>query len=137
MSYKFIPHTSDLMVEANAKTFAKALEDVAMGMFTHMGEESASAKSNTKDKIEVKSKAFGLDTLVVTFLSDIIAQCEIERFVPSKIKVRKFDEDAFSVEAELIGERGTSKNVIKAVTYHELKAEKTKDGWTIRVLFDI
>lgn len=133
MTYKFIEHRSDIIIEAKAKTFTSALEDLAKGMFTQMGCEDA----EEVNKIEIKTKAPDTEELVVTFLSDIIAQCEINGFTPKKLEIKKFDEANNALETVLYGERKIPKNIIKAVTYHELRVEKAKDGWTIRVLFDI
>ncbi len=133
MTYKFIEHRSDIIIEAKGKTFADVLEQIAQGMFTQMGSEEAKVKY----KIKIKSKAPGKEELVITFLSDIIAQCEINEFTPKKIEIKKIDEKNNSLEADIQGERKVPKNIIKAVTYHELKVEGTKHDWTIRVLFDI
>ncbi len=133
MAYKFIEHRSDIIIEANAINFPLALCELAKGMFTQMSSKDATAK----DRLEIKSKAPEKEELVVTFLSDILAQCEIKQFTPKKIEIKKFDEKNNSLSAILFGEKKVPKNIIKAVTYHELKVEETKDGWTLRVLFDI
>ena len=133
MTYKFIEHRSDVIIEASAKDFLGALENVAEGMFTQMGSEAASIG----DEIKIESKAPGKEELIVTFLSDVLAQCEIEPFTPKKIRINTFDEKNNSLTAILSGEKKVPKNIIKVVTYHELKLEENKQGCTIRVLFDI
>jgi SHS2 domain-containing protein len=133
MSYRFIEHMSDIIIEAKGRDFVKTLEDIADGMFVQMGGKEVKGK----EKIRISTVASTKEDLVVMLLSDIIAQCEIENFTPKKIDIKKFDEEKNVVEAEILGEKKVPKNIIKAVTYHELKVEKTKDGWIIRVLFDI
>lgn len=133
MAYKFIEHRSDIIVEATAKNFVITLQEIAEAMFSQMGSEDA----NENDKIEINSKAPGRDELVVTFLSDVLAQCEIEQFTPKQIEIKKFNEKENSLTAVITGEEKVPKNIIKAVTYHELRVEETKGKCMIRVLFDI
>ena len=133
MSYKFLEHTSDIIIEAKNKTFETTLEDVAEGMFTQMGE------ALDKDSITITTKAPTKEQLVVDFLSDIIAECETVPFTPVKAELLKFEKqgDILSVTAKIHGEKKIPENIIKAVTYHELKVEENNGEWIITVLFDI
>ena len=130
MGYKFIEHTSDVMIEAEGGTFEHTLEDLAAGMFHHMGCEDAVEKDN----FTVEVKAENNEELVVKFLSEILAECEINGFLPKRIIVEK---NNLEIKAEVHGEKKLSENIIKGVTYHQLKVEKTEKGWLMRVLFDI
>jgi len=130
MGYKFIEHTSDIIIEAGGDTFEHTLEDMAAGMFHQMGCENAVEK----DKFSVEVKAENNEELVVKLLSEILAECEINGFLPKRIIVEKND---LEVRAEIHGENKVSENIIKGVTYHQLKVEKTEKGWLMRVLFDI
>ena len=135
MTRKFLPHMSDVLIETYGKTFKAAFTELCGGMFTQMG--SAGVKKESAS-FSVSQKANTLDELVVNSLSEILAECEIERVTPKKVNVKEFDETENSLSLEVIGGSGIPRNIIKAVTYHELKVEKDKKGnWTIRVLFDI
>lgn len=129
--YKLLEHPSDIIVEGKNKTFEKALQDVANGMFTQMGEKNA----KEKDKIEIVSEKANNEDLVVDVLSNIIAECESLPFKPKKAEVSKISEHGVKITVH--GERIQPENIIKAVTYHELQIRREKSGWTIRVLFDI
>ncbi|MEM4166402.1 MAG: archease [Candidatus Bilamarchaeaceae archaeon] len=129
MSYKFLEHTSDLIVEAKGKTFREALEEAARAMITQMGAEEASKKE--KIKIELPSPQTKEDIVVAT-LTEIIASCDSEPFTPAEVKISI----GKIITVQLSGERKTPTNIIKAVTYHGLKIERKKD-WKITVLFDI
>jgi len=138
--YKFIEHMSDVIIEAQGKTFSEAFENIADGMFTQMGSDEI---TNDPGSFSVSQKANTLDELVVNALSEILAECEIERVIPKKVNVLAFDEIEKSISLEVLGGSGIPRNIIKAVTFHELKVEKKlgkggkTDEWTIRVLFDI
>ncbi|NYZ77316.1 archease [Candidatus Micrarchaeota archaeon] len=129
--YRFIEHPSDLKIEGRNKTFEKALEDVANGMFTQMG----AGHAKEKDTIEIESKKGTAEDLVVDSLSKIIAECEIVPFTPKRAEVT--ETGGKSVRIKVFGEKKQPENVIKAVTYHELQIMKEKSGWAIAVLFDI
>ena len=129
MSYRFLEHVSDLMIQGENDSFEKALEDVANGMITEMGAKKAEAK----ETIEVEVKEENEEDLVVAALTAIISECEAEDFTPKKIEIGKIEG---GVKIKIGGERKTPSNIIKAVTYHELKIERNKT-WKITVLFDI
>jgi SHS2 domain-containing protein len=133
MSYKFIEHTSDIIIEAKGSSFIEAFESLASGMFTQMGE------GKPTDKFEIEVEARTLEILVVNTLSEILAEVEIRGVTPAKLKIERFDKDQPMLIVSVYGEKKAPKNIIKAVTFHELilKEDKNKREWTIRVLFDI
>ncbi|MFH1394469.1 MAG: archease [Candidatus Micrarchaeota archaeon] len=131
MPYKFLEHTSDIIIEAQNRDFSSALADVAAGMFSQMGAEDSSGK----DSIEVSVSAQTKEGLVVVFLTEIIAQCEIRGFTPKSVEVT--DSKEGSIKATVRGERKASENIIKAVTYHELEVSEKEGSCKIRVLLDI
>ena len=133
MGYKFIEHTSDLMIEAEGDTFGHALEDLSAGMFLQMGGENALEKA----KFTVSVKAANKEELVVKLLSEILAECEINGFLPKRLIIENADLENFEIKAKVLGEKKVSENIIKGVTYHQLKVEKTEEKWVIVVLFDI
>jgi len=130
MAYRFIEHTSDIIIESENKDFASALTDMAMGMFTQMGKTRSVAA-----KISAEANATSKEELVVSFLSEILAQCEIELLIPNKIKITSCS--GSSISAVIYGEKKPPENIIKAVTYHELSIEEKSGYCKIRVLFDI
>lgn len=130
MSWKILEHTSDLWIEAENDSFESALEDLAKGMFEHMGGKNAGSEI-----MEFEKKAGNMEELVVELLSDILAECEIRDFVPASLKVVKYVKNEIKVEVK--GRKDTLENIIKGVTYHDLEIENKNGKWKIRVLFDI
>jgi len=129
MSYRFLEHVSDLIIQGENTTFEKALQDVAQGMTTQMGGENAEEKETLEAEVREENR----EDLVVAALTAIISECEAEIFTPKKITVEKIEG---GVRIKISGEKKPHENVIKAVTYHGLKIEH--DGkWKITVLFDI
>jgi SHS2 domain-containing protein len=135
MTYTFIEHTSDIIIQATNKTFEMALEDIASGMFTQM----ASNSIKEKDSFVVTVTAPNREELVVNLFSEVIMECETIPFAPRSMKITLFKEKnaKVSVTAKVYGEKKLSENIIKAVTYHGLKVEKKQSEWLVEVLFDI
>jgi len=131
MGYEFLEHRSDIIILGRNRTLGSALEDVANGMFTQMGSEHAKGSESFDLRFEAPTK----EQLVVQLLTEIIAECETRPFTPKKMKVLALDENALSVR--VFGEKKVPENIIKAVTYHELRAEKKGRNWEVQVLFDI
>ncbi len=127
--YRFLEHPSDLMIEGKNRSFEKALEAVANGMFTQMGE------AEEKETIEIESSKSNLEDLIIDSLSKIIAECEIVPFTPKRAEVTRTDGN--SVKIKVFGEKKQPENIIKGATYHELQIREEESGWTIIVLFDI
>ena len=133
MSYKFLEHRSDIIVLGKNSTFESAFVDVASAMFTQMGSEHA----KEKDSFELQFSAPNKEQLVVQILSEILAECETLPFVPKRMEVVTFDEKKLALSIRVYGEKKSSQNIIKAVTYHEIQVEKKGKDWEIQVLFDI
>jgi len=131
MSYKFLEHTSDIIIEAEGSSFENALEEVANGMITQMGSKKAKKSESIRLEIEERENK---EDMVVAVLSEIVAVCDYEPFTPASARIKKADK---KIEVELKGERKPPENIIKAVTYHGLKIERIESGWRITVLFDI
>lgn len=131
MTYRFLEHTSDIIIEAEGKSFENALEELARGMITQMGAKKAGKREKTNFEVAAKES---MEDSVVAVLTEIIATCESEPFTPAGLKIRKTG-GAFKIELE--GERKQPENIIKAVTYHNLKIERLDERWRLTVLFDI
>lgn len=129
MPFRILEHTADVGIIAEGTSFENALEEAASGMFSLMG------KARENDKITIAVERERRDELVVFLLSEILARCEAEGFVPAKMEVKRYD--GKTAEAEVSGEYKTLKNIIKAVTFHMLEVKEEKGVWRIQVLFDI
>ncbi len=128
MSYRFLEHTSDLIIEGEGTDFPAALSELAKGMFTRMG------SGDSDENVIIESSAETREGLIVSFLTDVILECETMPFTPAYLEV--LDYGGGSIRCRIFGERTYPENIIKGVTHHDLEIlenEKT----TIKVLFDI
>jgi len=134
MAYRYIGHTADIIVEGEGKTLAEAIEHTAMGIIERIGRAKKGSVS-----FDVEEHAENVDELVVISLSAIISGCEIRELQPYSYKVLELGEKGGRkvLKARISAGKGTAKDVVKAVTYHDLTVEEKKGSAIVRVLLDI
>ena len=130
--YRYLPHTADELLEVKAKTLHDALQDAVLGSFELIGKGK-----HVQEELHIEVHSPTLEDLVVDLLQQVVVQCELREFSPISVKVLEANEKHPSAKILLSGEKILPANQIKAVTYHLLKVEKNKEGWTINVLFDV
>jgi len=134
--YKFLRHTADVLFEARGKNFQEALENAAQAMF-----DVSASGVEPKEKFEIEEKADDLETLVVFCLSKLLSEGEAREMLLCRFEASelKRDADSYVVRGTAWGERAPRKrkDIVKAVTFHELKVRVGKTKTTIRVLLDV
>jgi len=131
--YVFLEHTADIMVSAYGSTLKDALEQAAYAMFETLG----SKKQEGKKSFSIEESAKTKEELIVNFLSAVLADCEINEILPTKIEIEKFTQRPPKIKARIYGSEERPKDHIKAVTYHQFKIEKKKNLFYIRIIFDV
>lgn len=129
--------TADLTVEAYGSSMEEAIANAALAMFNAITPLEGIMKRDSKT---FKISGDDLQGLLYNFLDELLFIQEIEDLVFSGIKV-SFDEKRMQIEAECIGETFDRRKhepgiVIKAVTFHQMKIERSNAGWVVRVVLD-
>ncbi len=137
--YEFLEHTSDVFIVGNGRTLKEAFQNCALGMQQYMVDLRDVHK---KIKKKIIAKGSDLKSLLVDFLTQFLILHDSENLVFSHIKIIKFDEKNFNIEAIAEGEEFNSKKhkqgtLIKAATYHELEIKKERNFYSVKVLVDI
>jgi SHS2 domain-containing protein len=136
MKYKFIDEIkSDVMFDAYGKDLKELFENAAEALLSMICKIDKVKAEKTE---EFQMKGEKLDDLMINWLQGIIAIVDTEQMFFSKIKVKEIDES--HVIAKLKGETikpELGETVVKAVTYHQYKLEKTDKGYKVRVSLDI
>lgn len=132
-----IDHTADIGVVVRAATPKDAFIAVAGAMLDYMVERDQVPEAQERT-LEITADCW--EDLLVTWLEELLYLFESERFVPKRIELAELTPDR--LQARLHGdtldpERDETKIGIKAVTYHQLKAEEMEEGFAVRVIFDI
>lgn len=134
--YQLIDHTADLGVVVQGKDEKELFSHAALGLFDLMWDLSLIKK---EFKREIVLRRGSQRELLQGFLTEIIYLFEVENEVYSQVDVTTLTGQ--ELQAKVWGEKFTPKHVIKrvvkAVTYHGLKIEKTKKGFSAQVIFDV
>ena len=131
--FEEIQHPADWAIRVCASSPEALFKCCALGMYSLL---------KVKHQIEgtPRSKKFHLDgvdleSLLVSFLSELLFYYETEKIVFTGMNIRIQNN---KLEAELDGKTIESTLVeIKAVTYHQMKIEQNPHGLSVMVVFDV
>lgn len=130
--YREIEHTADRELEVWAPDMAQLLETAAHGMYAVSGARARDAASQSRT---ITFQAEDPETLLVTFLTELLYILEIEKIVFEEFQIHETDS---AWQAKLVGKPLTSlEKEIKAVTYHKLEVRQSEQGLKVNIVFDV
>ncbi len=138
--FHFSPHTADILVKIYGGSLKELFASAALAMFSRMVEKKKNRPGAVLKEISIALDEEEAEGLLQSWLSELLFLYETKGFVLSRIKSLEFDDMSlrarvlFDIFDEAYYQR---KDEIKAVTYHELKVEKTRKGWKGEVIFDV
>jgi SHS2 domain-containing protein len=138
----FIDHTADIGLDIVAPNPEAAFIAAAEGMFEIMvnWRTTPALRVSATRSQPVEARADGWQDLLVTWLEELLFLFETERLVPKTIDLADISSNhvrAIVHNDVLDASMHNGTRQIKAVTYHQLRAEATPRGFEIRVIFDI
>lgn len=132
--YEEIEHTADLALRCGGPDLETLFRCAARGMYHLLGAEAS--PSNTAEQITISLAAMDMESLLVDWLGELAYLAERDRLVFGDMAFKTLS--ATRIEAVLTGSRRPRfEKVIKAVTYHDLKVTKTREGYAATVVFDV
>lgn len=136
--YEIIEHTADVGLKVNGTTLKELFENAASGMFYIVAHKKSS--SNKHKKIQIKKEVEDFEELLVDWLSELLYIFDSQKILFSNFKILELNNSG--VIGEAFGEKiDPSKNTlqteIKAVTFHGLKIEEDKNGFSCKIIFDV
>jgi len=140
--YEIIEHTADVGIKANGATLKELFENAARGMFGIIGGGNTQQPANalSQKNIQIKKEVDGLEELLVDWLSELLYIFNKDRIFFSDFKVLELNNSGISGEA--FGHRvdlskTTLQTEIKDCTFHGLKIEEHKSGFSCSIIFDV
>jgi len=138
-NYELIEHTADIGIKVYAKDLKQLFVNAASGMFDIIAERKSGIGSRlNKSAIKINKEAPNLEELLVVWLSELLFLYNTKEIIFNNFNIKKLtDQD---IDAAVSGKAIANYRInteIKAVTYHDLKIEKTKKGFQARVIFDV
>jgi len=144
LKYEFLPHQADARFRAYGQTLEEALANAALAMVSLMWEVE---KVKPVKKEVIKVEASSLEQLTVKFLTEFLYLLDVKSFLLAEvesIKVEEAQKDGrklYRLEAEVAGDSASPEyeiyGLVKAVTYNEMKIEKTDGLWLLEVVVDM
>ena len=130
-------HPSDLGLSANADSLGELFEALGEGLAEQICPIRL-VRSRRRRNIRVQAET--PEELLVEFLARLHRLFTLEKFLLSRVRVKRMDER--ELQAELSGEafdpgRHELGPEIKAVTYHNLKVARAGERWVGQVLLDL
>lgn len=146
--FEVISHTADVGIKIFGKTEKEFLENAAYGMFSLLA-DLGEIKQNKK--IRVKTEGVDIETLLIGWLNELLYQSNYRKMLFSSFKIKEITTQInkkttpkknIKLKAEVFGQQvDFSQNPlpmeIKAATYHKLKVQKDKTGFSGTVIFDV
>ena len=136
MKFKFLQHTADIKFQAFGNSLKEVYENSALALFNVIYDK----KINEKKKFKIKVQGHDLESLLYNFLEEFLILVDSKNFLPSKIRILKFNEKNFKIEAEIIGDNAENYQIsmhVKAITYNEMFVKKKKNKFISQVVLDI
>ncbi len=135
--FEFYDHTADVGMRVRAVDLPGLFAQAAQGLFALIVQDPGRIQPTQKQSVRLTSDS--LEDLLHDWLDELLFIFETKHLLLSRFDVKI---DGTSLEAEVWGEppdpaRHRTGNEVKAVTYHELKVEKTADGYAAQVILDI
>ncbi|MGD8634715.1 MAG: archease [Anaerolineales bacterium] len=130
--FEELEHTADWSLRVHARTIDELFVHAAMGMFSLLDPEFRPQGSETRS---LQITAADFETLMVSWLEELLYQLEVERFGADDFDVQINDT---SLEAVFKAVPIDSiKKDIKAVTYNELEIVHDVKGFHTTIVFDV
>jgi SHS2 domain-containing protein len=132
MGFEEIAHTADWSVRVWAQDLPSLFAEVARAMNSLSG---TAIGNGERLKRAFETEAADPESLLVAFLSELLYYQEQEELAFDVFDLRVAGQ---WLKAEMEGALiASSQKAIKAVTYHNLKIERTKQGFETTIVFDV
>lgn len=139
--FKFLPHMSDVFIEAYGSTLEEAFENAALAMFEVMTDTS---KVEPSMEESVEADGFDKQSLLYNWLEKLLVLFETRMMLCSKFEIEKIEREGeeYRLKAKVWGEefdpgKHEQRVGVKAVTYHMMSIEEKDGRWVLRFILDI
>jgi SHS2 domain-containing protein len=133
--HEILEHTADIGVRAVGKTIEECFEQAARGLISIIGIE----RDDAGERVAIELSSGDLGALLVDWLNEIVYLHESRDALVCGVDVAEVTGTDLrgSVALAPRGDVAVEGLQVKAVTYHQLKVERTSSGYVAEVYFDI
>ena len=137
MSFRFVDHTADIMVEVEAPDREGLFSDAARSLFAILTDLDG---IEPRESRQLRVEAEGWEQLLVTWLTELLFLYETELWLFSRFDIIELGQNVLEAVAwgeRLDPERHPIEREVKAVTYHRLGVVKEGRIYTTSIVFDL
>lgn len=136
-THRLLEHTADMGIEASGETLEELFAEAAYGLLEII---AGAPELYSREERSVTVEGGDTEELLVHWLNEILYLFEIKRFFPLDFEIEEVRGNR--LRARVRGEpfdpqRHPVEREVKAVTYHQLRVEKTDGLWHARVYVDL
>jgi SHS2 domain-containing protein len=135
--YELFEHTADLGLRVRATDLNTLFVEAAECLFSAVLEDISTVRPLIATTVELTGT--DREFLLFDWLRDLLMRCDEDHVVFGKFEVHVRDDGLTGTAwgEPLDPTRHLLAHEVKAITYHELKVEKTLDGWLTEIIVDI
>lgn len=135
--YEHFDHTADLGLRVRAPNLNSLFTDAAVGLFAMMTDDLPAVRQAVSVPFNIAGT--DRDYLLFDWLRELLLYADEHRvlFARFEVEVTESGLTATARGEPLDPARHQLAREVKAITYHELKVERTADGWLAEVIVDI
>lgn len=139
LNFEFFEHTADIGIRVYGETLTDLFNNSAQALFQIILDYQP--KSKIEKKVELKADSF--EDLLVIWLNELISGLFADKFLPAKFNIVIEDNRQEKIiKADMVGENFSPYEnkinmEIKAATYHNLKIQRTCEGYKAEIIFDV
>jgi protein archease len=134
MSYRWLDHTGEIALEVRAPDEEAVFDQAVVALGEVMAPE-APAHGGKEDMRAIEVEGRDRATLLAECLAEAIFLADTEDLVPAGLIDVQLEPRR--LRGRLLGRRGRPTALVKAVTYHALRFERSGDGWLAHVVLDV
>ncbi len=136
-AFEILEHPADIGFRAFGRSRQELFENAALALFSLACDPATIEEQESRD---VEATGSDDEALIYSWLAELLAVAETECLVFRRAVIRALDSGR--VRGAAYGEafdrnRHRSGTSIKAVTFHQLKVEPTRDGFCAQVFLDL
>lgn len=135
--FELFEHTADLGLRVRAGTLEELLAEAGRGLLTMLVANPAAVRPIHARKVELP--AAEPSYLLFDWLNELLYAFETDKLLFTDFEIRLADGQLSAVchGEPMDPARHEMDHEVKAITYHRLRVDQTKDGWEAEVIVDI
>ena len=137
MEFELLDHPADIGFRAYAATFEELYANAARALVSLIVDPAA---IECREELLVRVDGIEFESLLVNWLNEVLYLMDSKRLALGEFEVQRLEK--YWIRCLVKGEprdpvKHPPRLVVKAVTYHQLKINRTPDGWSADVYVDV